>query len=40
MEFLESTRVGCRTAERVVGPREEGGQDSGGEEEEGDRPPP
>ena len=32
LEFLESTRVGCRTAARAIGPREEEGQASGGEE--------
>ena len=34
VEFLESTRVGCKTAARVIGPREES-QASGEEEEEG-----
>ena len=35
-EFLESTRVWCRTATRMLGPREEEGQASG-EGEEGGR---
>ena len=32
MEFLGDTRVGCRTATRVIGPREEAGQESEGDE--------
>ena len=35
VQFLGSTGVGCRAAERVLRPREEDGLASGGEEEEG-----
>ena len=40
VEFLESTEAGHRTATRVLGPREEEGEASGGEEEEGGPAPP
>ena len=42
-EFLGDSRVGCRTAIRVIGPREAEGQESGGGEsggEEGGPGPP